>query len=279
MKRLFLKLSQFLPDTTFTKIIFLLKQRMLLRLHNPQTLNEKVTYIKLFSENPLRKLIVDRLKVREYVKSRCPGCELIPILWTGTNFTKDVYDKLPNRFVIKGNHGSQMILFVDKSKDTLEFVLTKISGWLTLDYYLKGRELVYKNLDRYFIVEEMLEFEHGIPPDFKFHCFDGKVELVQLDLSRFTGHRRNLYDRNFNKLEERLRHKNGKDMEKPEIFDKAIMIAQSLSSDFSYIRVDLYLIGAKVYFGELTNFPGNGLERFIPRKFDYYLGSKLQILY
>jgi len=279
MKKVFLRMSRVLPDITFTRLVFLIKQRKFLNLRNPKTLNEKVTYIKLFSNNPLRKLIVDRLKVREYVNSITKECDLVRIFWSGVDFTKEVYDNLPQRFVIKGNHGSQMILFVDKSKDIFQSVKNSIDQWLSLDYYLKGREGVYKDLERYFIAEEMLQFEEDIPPDFKFHCFDGKVELVQLDLSRFSGHRRNLYDRSFNKLKERLRHENGKDMDRPTSFDKAVRIAEALSSDFSYIRVDLYLIGEKVYFGELTNFPGNGLERFIPRSFDYYLGEKLQMLY
>lgn len=267
-----------LPDRLFTHILYFLRHRKLLNLREPKTFNEKISFIKLYSKNALRHLVVDRLKVRDYVVQRSSDVKLVPILWSGTEFDLNVYDSLPKEFVIKGNHGSQMVVIVDKEHLDYISLSQKIKGWMNRDYSKEGRERVYQTLDRYFVVEEKLSSLHTTPPDFKFFCFEGKVEMVQVDLDRFSSHTRNLYDRNFEELDVRLHHEKGNAIEKPSSFAKAVKIAESLSSEFSFIRVDLYLIGDDVFFGELTNFPGNGLEKFTPNYYDQYLGEKLKTL-
>ncbi|MEX2594829.1 MAG: ATP-grasp fold amidoligase family protein [Anditalea sp.] len=279
LKNLLIKLLAPVSDVWFTRIIYFLRQKSLLKLKNPQTFNEKITYIKLNHKNDLRHQIADRLKVREYVQNRSPELKLIKVFWTGKEFTEEVYKRLPQEFVIKGNHGSRMVKIVNKSETDYEKLFQSIKGWMDFDYSHKGRERIYQMLDRYYLVEEKLPWGEGIPPDFKFFCFNGRMELVQVDFDRFEKHTRNLYDRSFNKLKERLYLQNGPEIEKPKAFEKAVKIAEDLSPEFSFIRVDLYLIGDEVYFGELTNFPGNGFEDFKPRSFDYYLGEKVTHLH
>ncbi len=267
-----------LPDRLFTHILYFLRHRKLLNLREPKTFNEKITFIKLYSKNSLRHLVVDRLKVRDYVIQRSSDVKLVPILWSGTEFDLNVYDSLPREFVIKGNHGSQMVVIVDKEHLDYISLSQKIESWMNRDYSQEGRERVYQSLDRYYVVEEKLSSLHPTPPDFKFFCFEGKVEMVQVDLDRFSRHTRNLYDRNFKELDVKLHREKGNAIEKPSSFGKAVKIAESLSPEFSFIRVDLYLIGDDVFFGELTNFPGNGLEKFTPNYYDQYLGEKLKTL-
>ena len=279
MKKLILKLLTPFSDATFAKVVFFLRQKRFLKLKSPQTFNEKITYIKLKSKNDLRHKIADRLSVRNYVKERCPEIDLIDVLWSGKQFTKEVYDNLPDEFVIKGNHGSRMVKVVSKAETQFNDLYKTVGGWMSFDYSSKGRERVYQNLDRYYVVEKRIEWKGGVPPDYKFFCFEGKVEMVQVDFDRFSNHARNLYDRKFDLMPIRLHLENGPQIEKPQAFEKALKYAESLSSDFSFIRVDLYLIGDKVYFGELTNFPGNGLETFYPRSFDLYLGGKITRLF
>lgn len=275
MKKLILKILEPFSDATFAKVVFFLRQKRFLRLKYPQTFNEKITYIKLNLNNPLRQQVADRLGVRDYVRLRCSEIDLIKILWTGKEFTKEIYEKLPQEFVIKGNHGSRMVKVVTKAETDYHELYESVQGWMSLDYSAKGRERVYQDLDRYYVVEEKINWKGGIPPDFKFFCFDGKVEMVQVDFDRFSAHSRNLYDRAFKQLPLRLHLENGVPIEKPAVFEKAIQFAEELSAGFSFIRVDLYLLEDTVYFGELTNFPGNGLEIFYPRSYDYYLGDKI----
>jgi hypothetical protein len=267
-----------LPDLWFTRVVYFLRHQKPLNLKHPKTFNEKITFIKLYSNNALRYLVVDRLKVRDYVAPRSSELKLVPVLWSGTSFTQEVYDTLPKEFVIKGNHGSQMVAIVDKDTTDYKGLLNKVEGWMDFDYSQKGRERVYQSLERYYVVEEKLYSRSMTPPDFKFFCFEGKVEMVQVDADRFSRHTRNLYDRDFNEMNIRLRQPKGRTIDKPPPFEKAVGIAEALSSEFSFIRVDLYLIGHDVYFGELTNYPGNGLEKFIPHDFDSYLGDKIKTL-
>lgn len=278
MKKLILNLLAPFSDKVFAHVVFFLRQKRFLRLNPPQTLNEKITYIKLNPRNEFRQLVADRLAVREYVKQHSPELGLIELLWSGREFTEEVFDRLPQEFVIKANHGSRMVKVVNKIETNYQELYMAVGGWMTLDYASKGRERVYQHLKRYYVVEARLPSAGLSPPDFKFFCFNGKVEMVQVDFDRFSNHSRNLYDREFNLLPVRLHLPNGPSIPKPGTFERAVHYAESLSVGFSFIRVDLYLIGEEVYFGEMTNFPGNGLETFYPRSFDLYLGEKITSL-
>jgi hypothetical protein len=103
----------------------------------------------------------------------------------------------------------------------------------------------------------------------------GKVELVQVDLDRFTGHRRNLYTRNFEPVEGTLIYARGEAVQKPPLFEQAVQIAEAAAVEFDFMRIDLYLLDDTIYFGEFTNTPENGFGRFSPRSLDFYLGSRL----
>lgn len=267
-------------DRLISILAFIVKQRKIPNLTNPKTLTEKILLLKI-KPSPknikLRKLVTDRIKVRSYIKNKCQLCDLIPILWKGEELTIDIWNSLPEQFVIKGNHGSKMVRIVNKSNDSFESVYNDSIKWKNTDYYKRGREWVYKDLPRTLIIEKLIEFNSDIPPDYKFFCLNGKVNFVQVDLSRFRQHKRNIYDRDFNLLDVKYQFPQGEDIPKPKLFEKALLIAESLSSDFDFIRVDLYILDDKIYFGEMTNFPGNCLEKFVPISFDFKMGKNLSI--
>lgn len=275
-KILVLKMMQIIPDYIFNSIIFTYKLKYLPRFKKPRSLNEKINYIKLYSENRLRETVADRIKVRDYVRDKSAGCELIKLLWQGRYLDPNSYNKLPKKFVIKANHGSGMVRIVDKNTTTYQTLISEISEWMNYDYGKLTRQWMYKNLEKKFIVEEFIEFGSRDLPDYKFFCFNGKVELIQVDLDRFNGHKRNLYDNNFKLLDERYIYENGDNISKPKLLDKAIQIAEKLSEEFDFIRVDLYILNNRIYFGEMTNTPENGIGSFYPKEFDFYLGSKLK---
>src|SRR5690554_5800210 len=274
-------LLNFISDKNFTSIRYFFKKKKVLNLKKPTTFSEKLNYVKLYSENPLRPLVADRLKVREFVTSKNTLCKLIPVLWQGKELKEADFNSLPNQFVIKANHGSKMVALINKEKHSFKYVSELIDVWLKRDYYARGREKIYKDLERYIVIEKKLELQFGnIPQDFKFFCFDGKVELVEVDSDRFILHTRNFYDRSFNYLDIKCMFPNGEVLAKPIQFETAVEIAERLSEDFSFIRVDLYLLDdGSVYFGELTNYHGNGFETFTPESYDLYLGSLIKKLY
>ena len=278
MRELLVGLMKLLPNKLFYFIIFIYKLKYVPNFKNPKSLNEKLNFIKLNKTNyDLRCLVVDRIKVRDYVLQKTSECTLINNLWVGVNFENDIWKSLPNKFVIKANHGSGMVRVIDKNKDTFEETQSLCEIWLKKDYASRGREWFYLNLEKIIIVEEFIEFNNDVPPDYKFFCMNGRVEMIQVDLDRFKGHVRNLYDRDFNRIQGSLYYPQGYDIEAPIMLEKAIKISECLAQDFDFIRVDLYLLEDKIYFGELTNIPGNGIEIFKPKSLDFKLGDKLEL--
>ncbi|MDW2092047.1 ATP-grasp fold amidoligase family protein [Vibrio sp. 1865] len=269
-------------DSIFSFLASAIKRKTLPNIVNPSSLTDKVLKIKMSPDHPkanLRALVSDRKAVREYIDSKSTECKLIPLLWSGSRFSLEDYENLPNKFVIKANHGSKMVRIVDKSdaRDNYESVSAEVNSWQFVDYYKKGKEWVYKSIERTLIVEKFIDFKDGVPPDYKFFCLNGKVSFIQVDLDRFNGHCRNLYNREFLRLPVCYQFPSGYDIEKPILFDQALRIAEKLSSDFDFIRVDLYILDDGIYFGELTNFPGNCLESFNPKSFDFEIGRMLTL--
>jgi len=269
-----MKVLSFVPDEYFNKIFFFYKNGYWPNFKEPKSFNEKINHIKLFSKNPLRKLAADRIKVRDYVAEKSPDCKLINLLWVGKEFTQEIYNELPQRFVIKANHGSGMVRVVNKDKIGFEQIKEETQKWIAVDYGKVTRQPAYNDLDKVLVVEEFLDIGLDIVPDYKFMCIDGKVEMIQVDLDRFIGHKRNIYDKNFERLDVKFEFEQGDDVEKPKLFDKAIKISEELSTEYDMLRVDLYISDDEIYFGELTNTPDNGYGKFQPQSFDFELGEK-----
>lgn len=269
-------------DALFSIIAFILRQRRFPNLIQPRSLTDKILLLKIKQYSKiasLRKLAADRLAVRDYVKSKSKSCSLIEVLWSGSELQTSDWESLPDKFVIKANHGSKMVKIVNKSEDSFKSIYDLTQEWLKRDYYKKGREWVYKDTPRTLLVEELLQFSEKVPPDFKFFCLNGKVNFVQVDLDRFNGHCRNIYSNKFDLLDVAYHFPRGYPINKPSNFDDAIKIAEELSNDFDFVRVDLYLLDSGIFFGELTNFPGNCLESFDNYAFDLEAGSQLVLNY
>lgn len=267
-------------DNLFSICAYIVRQKRLPNLISPRSLSDKILHLKLNPNHKLsglRKLAADRIKVRDYVAEKSQSVQLIPLVWSGMELTEEVWTTLPEKFVIKANHGSKMVEIVEKSKANYEEIVNLTSKWKEIDYYKKGREWVYKDIERSLVVEQFIEFADDVPPDFKFFCLNGKVSFVQVDLDRFIEHTRNIYDRDFRLLDIEYNFPKGHEIDKPNFYDHAVSIAEELSIDFDFVRVDLYILDDGVYFGELTNFPGNCLERFRPYSFDLETGLKLKI--
>lgn len=249
-------------------------------IENPKQFAEKIQYIKLYQRTDLRKKVADRIQVRSYVANKIGEEHLIPLIGNYQELTEEIWTSLPSLFVLKANHGCKMNKIVtEKREESFSDVRSLTQKWQQTDYYKLGREWVYKDLPRTILAEELLQTPDGtVPEDYKFFCFNGRVELIQVDFSRFDNHRRNLYDRDFNLMPATLKYGRYEEpFEKPEQLNEAIRLAEKLSPEFDFIRVDLYIVEKKIYFGELTNYPGNGFETFTPESFDRELGSKLQL--
>lgn len=264
-------------DEFYIKTMYFLRFKRHLNLKNPKYFTEKIQWKKLYDRRPLLTTVADKVKVREYAKDKL-NIDIMPkVLWVG-NSPKDIpFEKLPNDFVIKTNHGSGTNIIVkDKTKINKESIIRQLDQWLNIDYYYLEKEWAYKNIEKLVFVEELLYDEKGeIPSDYKFLMFHGKVKAINLILDRFGNNKQDIYvDKSLKFFDDYSLYKNRNisTIIKPKVFNAMIDYAEKLSSDFDFIRVDFYDLGNQVILGELTNYPAAGFER-LPKEFDEYLGS------
>ena len=245
----------------------------------PQTFNEKVQFRKLYDHNPLYSICADKYRVREYVKEKIGEEYLIPLLLVTDKLTEEQWDKLPNQFVAKANHNSGPVQIVkDKSKANKKEIIKELNNQLKLDYGIFSMEKYYSDIPRKIIVEEFLEDNIK---DYKFFCFDGEVKYCQLIKDRNTEEIIDFYSKDWEKQNfigivnpKKPKEKNSLIVEViPKNYEKMLKIAEKLSKNFDFARVDLYNVEGEIYFGEITFCPASGLGTFIPEEWNYKFGS------
>lgn len=273
-------LRHWVSDRKYAELRYRIEQSQPLNLEEPARFTEKIQWIKLYERTELRKKVADRLKARYYIAKKVGEQYLIPLIDQFEELTPEIWEALPGQFVLKANHGCGMVEIVqDKSIARYTEVKDETHSWQQTEYFNVGREWVYKGLPRTLMAEKLLKDEDGeIPCDYKFFCFHGRVEIIQVDIDRFGDQKRNLYDRNFNRMKGRLLYPNYNGMlPKPGNLDQAIHTAETLAEEFSFLRVDLYLEEDQVKVGELTNYPGNGFIHFEPESLELWAGSLLKL--
>ena len=282
---LILRLLAFIPDSCMLKIQYRLKLNRRLDLSKPKRFTEKLQWYKLEHRDPIMGKCVDKYQVREYVKSKNLESILCDIYGVYSDVEEIDFEKLPARFVIKttdGSGGENILICKDKLSLDLDDVRAKLASWKNKKDINAGREWAYTCIDKTrYIIEEYLEDEinpeAGIS-DFKFLCFKGKPFCVVYDKDRYIGHKRNFYDIDWNNLSVVSDCPGFDDsgMDKPKGLDEMLRVAEVLSADFPFVRVDLYYLHDRVYFGELTFYPWSGYVQFSPDEFDFVLGDQFE---
>jgi len=249
-------------------------------LRNPTTFNEKVLYKMLHDRRPILTRIADKIRMRDYVVEKI-GAQHVTKAYQICDATSEVdWQTLPQRFVIKANHGSAMNIIVsDKDRLDIAETVSILDAWLARNFYFHLREWAYRDIRPGILIEENLSDYAGIAPiDWKFFTFEGRVELLQVDLDRFTGQRRNLYDRQLRRLSARSTHPPAaRDPPFPKNIETMFSLAEQLGHGLDFVRVDLYNVGGRILVGELTNYPAAGLERYDPLEFEVALGRKWRL--
>jgi len=274
-----------LSDEAFIKQMFKVRVGYDIDLENPKSINEKINWLKLHDRNPEHTKKVDKYLVRDYIKSCIGGDYLIPILGVWSNPDEIDFNCLPNKFVLKCNHNSgNGGIYICKDKQALTngeilHIRNKLKKALEEDYYLFFREWPYKNVERKIIAEEYIEDSNGDLPDFKFWIFNGKFKLLFICRDRQHDLRMNFYDSHFSFLHFTRQYPNFKERDflLPSNIKEMVSIAEKIALDDVFVRVDLYNVDGKIYFGEMTYFPGSGFEPFSPKKYDYIIGDMLDL--
>lgn len=274
----------FLPDSLFHNVLgYVMHKRfkakyIWMNINNPKTFSEKLQYFKLhpISDNLVE--LADKFDVRKYVGEKIGEDYLIPLVGKGIyDKVEDInFDELPNQFVIKLTKGSGYNI-ICKDKRDLDLVAIKhqLNHWLKINPYYMSRESHYLGKSR-IIVEKMLDYNIT---DYKFFCFDGKVEFVELISDRAGELKKLFYDLDWNKLNftTGVPVLNSETIAKPKNFEDLVKVAKLLAKDFKFVRVDLYTHENKVYFGELTFYPAGGYTPITPKEWDRKLGDLIKL--
>ncbi len=275
-------LEALFSDEQFIKLNFRLFFGRDIDLENPRSFNEKIQYMKLHYRTDGLSRLADKYEVRQYVKEK--GLEdILNQLYGVYERVEDLqFDQLPDAFVIKMTNGSGWnIICPDKDKLEWSKELGKLRLWQKDNFYFHSREWVYKQIKPRLIVEKYLQDDYGTgapPSDFKFFCFNGNPEIVEVDTSRFIDHRRNIYDLEWNLLPWTINYPNAaQSIPKPTRLGEMLEIARKLSEGLVFARIDLYAVQDRIIFGEVTLFPGSGFRKFYPAEADLALGERLDL--
>lgn len=260
-----------LPESARRRAMFLRAHRRWPDLDRPRTFSEKVGWRILHDRRPELAWTCDKLAMKEHAVASGAQLRVPRTVWSGRDVRELAEAALPEQWVLKPAHRSGLVLFGDARTD-LEQVRATTRSWLDPVQADRYAEWAYAQAQPALLVEELVGPPGQPPPDYKFFVFDGEPRLVQVDLDRFSGHRRSLYSPQWEHLPLRLTHPRGPDLPRPAALPGLLECARALGAGWDFMRIDLYADGEDVVFGEYTPYPGSGLERFRPRAYDEELG-------
>lgn len=252
--------------------------RKVLNWGEPESYTEKMNIVKLYGGNQIKTKLADKLSVREWIKEKIGEEYLIPLIGTYACFDEIDFEKLPDCFVMKCNHDCGSV-FLCKNKNNINN-----SFWKNLkkryDFYCKRNfayssfEMQYKFIVPSIMIEELIGEKDTEVEDYKFLCFNGKPYYCLVVTDRFTNHKQNIYDLVWNLQPFQMTYANTlKPIARPAQFEEMKNIATKLCQGFDHVRVDLYSVCGKVFFGEMTFTTASGLVLFTPSEYDYELGK------
>ncbi len=275
----------FLPDKPYLRLFYFSTTGRKINFKNPVGYNEKLQWLKVNDRHPEYGQLVDKLAVRDHIDEVLGEGYMFPLLGKWKSFEEIDFSQLPNQFVLKCNHDSGSTKVIrDKSKLTAEdFAQMKkfYKKRLKKDFYPAGREYPYKGMERFLIAEQLMtdgsNTEKSIE-DYKFFCFNGEPKIMFVATDRETDCKFDFYDMDFNHLDIYNIHPNtDKVLEKPAMFEEMKEIAAKLSQGMRHVRIDLYELNGKIYFGEYTFFHGGGFQLFSPEEWERRLGDWINL--
>ena len=251
-----------------------------LNLINPQTLNEKLQWLKLFyfPNDNLATTCSDKYSVREFVINNGMEEYLNDLYGVWDNADDIDWDSLPEKFVLKCTHGcGYNILCDDKSKLDVHSTAKQLNAWLREDFSLFNAEPHYRSIARKIICEKHLGNEIV---DYKYFCFNGKVEFMYIAngfideskgvITMFGGDGKRVPYR-------RTDYPEFDGATLPVGFEKMKKLSEKISEHFPFVRVDWFEVDGRIYFSELTFSPCGAMMRIDPPEYDRKLGAMLDI--
>ncbi len=270
-----------MPDQPYLKFIWYLEMGKTLDLNNPKTFNEKLQWLKLYDRNPAYTERVDKYAVRKYVEEKIGPQYLIPMIGVYDRFNEIDFSTLPDQFVLKCTHDSNsVVMCIDKNKFNIRAAKSKLNKALKRNFYYYFREWVYKDVKPRIICEKyMVDEQQSELKDYKIFCFHGEPKFIQVHINRSSQHKMNFYDTDWNYIEVSTQYPTDPDIiiERPQNLDEMLDVARTFSEDCIHVRVDLYSINDKIYFGEMTFYHAAGYGKFTPADFAQVMGDYINL--
>lgn len=282
------KLFGFLPDKPYLSLRYRALMGEWIDWKNPKKYQEKLQWLKVYNRNPLYNTMVDKIAVKDYVAKLIGDKYVIPTLGVWDSFDDIDFDTLPNQFVLKTNNGggnTGVVVCTDKSKLDIPSAKRKIELSMRDSIYKSFREWPYKDVKPRIFAEAYMtddtEFNKGGLSDYKFTCFNGVADNVMVCVGRNTGETKfYFFDQKWDLQPLNVRGKNTTPsfkLPKPKCMDEMFEIAGKLSEGIPFLRVDLYCINERPYFGETTFFPASGFDPNILPETEIIFGNKIDI--
>ena len=247
---------------------------------NILTIQDKYNWLIIheFPENKSK--YVDKILLHEYSKEILGKDICVPILKIYNSIDEINLNELPNKFVLKCNHGSAMNILCN-NKSNFDIIKAKklLGNWMNINYGLNNFEYQYINVKKKVFAEKYL-CDNIL--DYKFYCFNGEPKFIRVQKHLNDKSIHNYYNLDFtlNEIEtnmiQYIRMPEIK-FPKPKHLDLMIEYARKLSSKFTFVRVDLYEVEDTVYLGELTFTSINVYMPYKDLNQSLYLGSLLDL--
>ena len=271
------------PDSLYLKVLYRVIMGRKLNLKNPKEYNEKLQWLKLNDRKPEYSTMVDKYEVRGYIEDLLGDKYLIPCLGIYDSVDDIDIDALPDRFVLKCTHDSGSVeICKDKSSFDIEGARHRLSQAMKRNYYATYREWPYKYVKPRIIAEGYLEGDGGDLKDYKVMCFNGEAKIIEVHENRFVEgkvHTQTFYDREWNivpltQIETVTVDRPG---ERPRQLDEILRLSELIAKNMYHARIDWYIEGDKIYFGEITFFDGSGFESFSTPEMERMLGDMINL--
>lgn len=249
-------------------LTYLWRHRRLLSLDTPTRFTELVQRRKLFEHDRRLPHLIDKLGAKRFVVERLGEEWVTPTLWSGRELP--AVPCWPRPFVVKSRHGSNQHRFVRTVSADWPSIRRAAARWMRRGYGGWLDESGYRDVPRGLLVEPFIGDGHTLPLDYKLYVFHGHVAFIQVHLGREGDHRWLLFDRAWRRVS---RCTADPDPRPPSSLSRMIHGAEILADGFDFVRIDFYDLDGHPRFGEMTFYPGSGLDRFDPVDIDAEMGA------
>lgn len=279
--RLLHRISPFLEDELYLKLLFRLNVGYKLNLDNPMTYNEKMQWLKINYRVPLFTRMVDKWEVKDIISDKIGRQYIAKGYGVWSDFEDIDFNKLPDKFVLKPTHTSGSVVICSDKKDFDKKAAKKLlNKALKQQLFYLSREWPYKNVQPRILAEEFLDIGNNNDLlDYKFYCFNGEPKMMYVANAK-SGVERiiSYYDMSFNKIDIiKPKMIENVSVNKPVNFEKMKTIARKLSYNHPFIRIDFFEVNGELKFSEYTFYHSDGMSPFYPIEWDYTFGRWIDL--